>query len=92
MFRILLRDSTPIAQARALVGAGNRRIVAGRVARGNGGFNTPWSWHLDPPSVSFPEVTVEICDSCPGAVEANVGMWESGVFCPWSSEVIAEQK
>ena len=92
VFRILLRDSDVIAQARARIGAGNRQIVAGVLARGNGGFNVPWSWHLDPDTVGFPEVTVEICDGCPSDVEANGGSWGLGSFCPWSSEIIAEQK
>ena len=92
MFRILLRDSDLIAQARALIGVGNRRIVAGKLAPGNGGFNAPWSWHLDPDTVGFPQITDEICDGCPSFVEANGGSWGLGSFCPWSSEVIAEQK
>jgi hypothetical protein len=91
VFRILLRDSASIAQARNLIGAGNRRIVAGTLASGNGGFNAPWSWHLNPDTVSFPEVTVEICDGCPSDVEMNGGNWGLGSFCPWTSEVIAEQ-
>ena len=92
VFRILLRDSETIAQARALAGAGNRRIVAGSLAQGNGGFNAPWSWHLDPDTVRFPEVAIELCDGCPSDVETNGGSWGNGAFCPWSSEVIAEQK
>ena len=91
VFQILLRNSDVIAQARALVGAGNRRIVAGTLAPGNGGFNAPWSWHLDPDTVAFPEVAIELCDGCPSDVEANGGHWGSGSFCPWSSEIIAEQ-
>jgi len=91
VFRILLRDSDAIAQARALVGAGNRRIVAGTLASGNGGFNMPWNWHLDPDSVRFAEVAVEICDGCPSDVEASGGHWAAGSFCPWTSEIIAEQ-
>ncbi len=92
VFRILLRDTRLIAQARAFVGAGNRRIVAGTLVRGDGGFNAPWSWHLDPESVSFPEAAVELCDGCPSFVEANGGTWGSGSFCPWNSEIIAQVK
>jgi hypothetical protein len=91
IFRILVQDSGLIAQARALIGAGNRRIVAGTLAPGNGGFNVPWSWHLNPDTVAFPDVAVEICDGCPSDVEANGGNWGLGSFCPWSSEIIAEQ-
>jgi len=92
VFRILLRDSDVIAQARAFIGAGNRRIVTGSLVQGNGGFNAPWSWHLDPDTVRFPEVAIELCDGCPSDVEANGGNWALGSFCPWSSEIIAEQK
>jgi len=92
VFRILLRDSAVIAQARALIGAADRRIVAGALAQGNGGFNAPWSWHLDPDTVRFPEVAIELCDGCPSDVEASGGSWGNGAFCPWSSEIIVEQK
>jgi hypothetical protein len=92
VFRILLRDSGLIAQARARIGAQDRRIVAGSLAQGNGGFNAPWSWYLAPDTVRFPEVAIELCDGCPSDVEANGGSWGMGSFCPWSSEIIAEQK
>jgi hypothetical protein len=94
IFRILLRDSERIAEARALVGApvGSRRIVAGTVLTGNGGFNLPWNWHLAPDTVWFPQFTVEICDACPSFVEANIDQWRSATFCPWSSEIIAEHE
>src|SRR5262245_5698701 len=52
-FRVLLRDPALVAQAAALVGAGNVRIVSGALRSGDGGFNRGWSWHLDPPSVRF---------------------------------------
>lgn len=91
VFRILLRDSSVISQARALVGAGGRRIVLGRLAQGNGGFNTPWNWHLDPDTVSFPQVAIELCDGCPSDVEASGVSYGAGTFCPWTSEIIAEQ-
>jgi hypothetical protein len=91
VFRILLRDSASIAQARSLIGAANRKIVAGTLASGNGGFNLPWSWHLNPDTVRFPEISVEVCDGCPSDVEASGGNWGGGSFCPWTSEIIAEQ-
>jgi hypothetical protein len=92
LFQILLRDSDLIAQARALIGIGDRRIVTGSLAQGNGGFNAPWSWHLDPDTVRFPEVAIELCDGCPSDVETNGGSWGLGTFCPWSSEIVAESR
>jgi len=91
VFRILLRDNSVIDQARALVGAGRSRIVLGRLAAGNGGFNTPWNWHLDPDTVSFPEVAIELCDGCPRDVEAAGVSYGAGTFCPWTAEIVAEQ-
>ena len=62
-----------------------------RIAQGNGGFNTPWNWHLDPDTVSLPEVAIELCDGCPSDVEASGVNYGGGTFCPWTSEIIAEQ-
>jgi hypothetical protein len=90
VFRILLRDNNVIAQARGLVGA--RRIVSGKIVRGDGGFNMPWSWHLDPDTVRFPDAAIEICDGCPSDVEASGGTWGGGTFCPWTAEILAEQR
>lgn len=89
IFRVLLRDSTVIGQARALVGM--RRIVSGTLARGDGGFNMPWTWHLDPDTVRFPEAAIELCDGCPSDVEASGGTWGGGTFCPWTAEILSEQ-
>jgi len=58
---------------------------------GNGGFNTPWNWHLDPDTVSFPEVAIELCDGCPRDVEAAGVSYGAGTFCPWTAEIVAEQ-
>jgi len=92
VFRILLRDPSLIRQARALVGAGQQRIVTGALAQGDGGFNAPWNWHLDPDTIGFVEAAVEVCDGCPSFIESNGGHWDSGRYCPWRSEVIAEGK
>jgi hypothetical protein len=58
-------------------------------------YNKPWSFHLDPTSISFAEMSIEVCDAATTYVEehlAEVG----GAFlpgrrwCPWSSRVIEE--
>lgn len=91
-FHILLQDPERIAEADALLVEGApRKTVAGRVRRGNGGFNQPWSWHLVPESVGFPEVCAEIYDGRPSFVEGDVGYWADEVmyFCPWSGQLVA---
>ena len=65
--------------------------VTGTVIRGDGGFNSPWSWHLDPGSVRLAEVSIELCDGRPSLVEENLDYWLDTVhnYCPWSSKVVA---
>jgi hypothetical protein len=67
--------------------------VAGRVARGDGGFNTGWSWHLVPGEWELVELSIELCDGTPQMVEDNLAYWvdQVGHFCPWGSYVSAEQ-
>lgn len=94
VFRVLLDDPALIAEATALVGAGEEKIVSGRVVRGDGAFNRGWSWHLDPDSVRFVDLTIEVCDGCPSYLEAHLDEWleQVGQYCPWSTEVLARER
>ena len=94
LFRVLIRDPAVIAEADALVGAGDGRFVAGNLVGGDGGFNQPWSWHLDPESIAFVEMSVEVCDGCPSFIEADLAYWIDtvGQYCPASSEVVARER
>jgi hypothetical protein len=87
-YRILLTDPTDIAIAQKLLaGEEAPRIPNGVVVRdGDGGVNTGYSWHIDPASVEFAEVTIEVCDGLPSYVEE--GSLTGDQFCPWSAEVI----
>lgn len=89
-FRVMIRDPDVIAEAESLIGAGNEKIITGTVRPGDGGFNEPWSWHLDPSTVALVDLTIEICDGCPDHIERDVDTWiESvGAYCPWSTEIV----
>jgi hypothetical protein len=69
----------------------NNFHVTGTVVKGDGGFNSPWSWHLDPSSLRMAEVSIELCDGTPSFVEENLDYWLETVhtYCPWSSKVVA---
>lgn len=69
----------------------NNFHVTGTLVKGDGGFNSPWSWHLDPSSVRMAEVSVELCDGTPSFVEENLDYWLDTVhtYCPWSSKVVS---
>jgi hypothetical protein len=68
----------------------NRMHVTGELGRGDGGFNQPWGWHLDPASVRMAEVSIELCDGRPSMVQDDLEYWLDtvGTFCPWSSKVV----
>jgi hypothetical protein len=88
-YRVQLTDPADVAIARRLL-AGDEapRIPNGLIVRGDdGGVNTGYSWHIDPDSVEFADMTTEICDGLPSYVED--GTLTGDRFCPWSAEVIA---
>jgi len=68
----------------------NNFHVTGKLVVGDGGFNSPWSWHLDPDSVRMAEFSIELCDGLPSHVEADLDYWinTAGTYCPWSSKVV----
>lgn len=92
-FRILLRDPARLEEARRMIARGERKVVAGSLARGDGGFNTGYGWHLVPESVFFADVTIELCDGRPSDVEKDIDYWVDTVrqFCPWSARLVREE-
>jgi hypothetical protein len=93
-FRIRLEDPVLIEQARRILrGDEPQKIVSGRLAAGDGGFNDPWSWHLLPETIEFVEVAIELCDGKPSFVEEDLDYWLNTVrtYCPWSARIVAEE-
>jgi hypothetical protein len=87
-YKMRLTDPTDIEVARKLFsGSEAPRIPNGVVIRGNSDVNVEYSWHIDPDTVEFADVTTEVCDGLPSDVEK--GLITSDRYCPWSAEVIA---
>lgn len=62
-------------------------IPLGTVVRGDpDGVNAPWTWHIDPTTVEFADVTTEVCDGLPSDVEQDI--ITSPLYCPWAAKVI----
>ena len=87
-YKIQLTDPADIATAQDLL-AGNEdpKIPNGIVVRDDPGVNEGYSWHIDPASFEFADMTTEVCDGLPSDVEN--GIITSEYYCPWSAEVIA---
>ena len=94
-FRIGLTTATRIEQAEALLASGAENNVHGTLRRGSGRFNAPYSWHLDPATVTFPDLTMEVCDGRPQSdVQADIDYWVDTVkyYCPWGAKIVARVK
>lgn len=86
-YRIELTDPADIAIARRLLaGEEAPSIPNGIVVRGDPGVNTGYSWHIDPDSVEFADMTTEVCDGRPSDVETDE--ITSDRYCPWNAKVI----
>jgi hypothetical protein len=84
VIRIDVSDATGIAEAEDLLRTGAARWVLGTPRRGDGGFNAPWTWHLDPASISFAEVTIEACQTRASAIADDLDYWIGfGQVCIW---------
>lgn len=88
-FIVKMTDPTTIQQALDDLSGARRLIVSGIVNSGNGGFNSPWSWHLDPATIILSEAFIELCDARPSYVEAHLAEQLGQRYCPWGARVNA---
>jgi len=87
-YRIELTNPEVLEVAQLLLaGEIDHKIPNGRIVRDDPGVNAPWSWHIDPQSLEWADMTTEVCDGLPEYVED--GTLTSDWYCPWSAEVIA---
>ena len=84
VIRLEITNPSGLDQAGDLLASGAAQWVLGTPRRGNGGFNAPYSWHLDPASITFAEVTIEACQSAASAVADDLDYWIGfGQVCLW---------
>lgn len=90
-FQVRVTDRQTMSQMFDNYYGRNDMHVTGVLVKGSGGFNEPWSWHLDPDSVRMAEASIELCDGRPSSVEEELDYWLNNVgrYCPWSSEVVS---
>ena len=92
-FRVFVTNSTTIGQLFALRdGASSASIPNGRIRRGggDGDYNRPYGWHLDPEDISMADATIELCDGRPSYVQANIDEFVDtvGRYCPWNAVLV----
>lgn len=87
-YKIELITPELVDHAQALLdGEDVAAILLGTVVRDSPSVNEPWSWHIDPATLEFADMTIEVCDGIPSHVED--GTVTSDQYCPWSAKVIA---
>lgn len=87
-YKIELATPELVGHAQALLdGEDVAAIPNGTVVRDDPGVNAPWSWHIDPASLEFADMTIEVCDGLPSYVED--GTITSDQFCPWSAQIVS---
>lgn len=87
-YKIELATPELVEHAEALLaGESVASIPNGIVVRDDPGPNAPWSWHIDPATLDFADMTIEVCDGLPSHVEE--GVVTSDRYCPWSAEIVS---
>ena len=87
-YKIELATPELVEHAHALLaGEDVASIPLGTVVRNDPGPNAPWSWHIDPATLQFAEITIEVCDGLPSYVEDETVT--SPDYCPWSAKLIS---
>ena len=90
-FRIRVTDEATIEDLEERRASGNEGVILGALVEGDGGYNAPWSWHLDPATIQVADAAIEVCDGRPSMVENDLDYWIDtvGTFCPWSAQVVS---
>ena len=91
VFHVGVNDPAQIDSFTARLASGHEGTMTGTLIQGDGGFNGPWSWHLDPETVEVADVTTEVCDGRPSMVEDDLDYWLDTVryYCPWGARVVS---
>ena len=90
-FGVAVADPVQVDSFAARLVSGLEGNITGELRAGDGGVNTPWSWHLDPATVEAVQATVEVCDGRPSFIEDDIDYWLEtvGRYCPWGAKVVA---
>lgn len=91
-FIIHILDVEAIRLAEESLRGENNFFPMGELARGDGGFNKPWSWHLKPETVRMVEFSIELCDGLPSHIENDLDYWVETVksYCPWGARIVGK--
>jgi hypothetical protein len=72
-----------------------RPHVSGIIAKSMAPYNPKWGFHYQPQTISFPEVSAEVCDAETSYVqehlkEAGDSFLPGLRWCPWNQKIVKE--
>lgn len=96
-FIIELTDEAKVKQARDILsGKETEQVhVHGRIVKRTAPYNPKFSFYLDPPTINFFQMAIEVCDANMVYVEDHLdeacGAFLPGChWCPWDSRLTRE--
>jgi hypothetical protein len=96
-FIIKLTSDQRIAEARRILSGEEKESVhvMGRIVKRKASWNPSWDFYIDPATVTFFTMAIEVCDASIPYVEDHLdeagGAFLPGSFwCPWSSRLTRE--
>jgi hypothetical protein len=92
-----LTDESLIAHACKVLSGEEKGLVhvTGVIVKSSAPYNPEWSYHLDPKSIGFFDLAIEVCDAAIRYVEEHLdevgGAFLPGSrWCPWGSRLLRE--
>ncbi len=96
-FTIKLTDPVKIQKARDIINGTDKSTphVGGTIVKEAACYNAPWSFHLDPKSINFFALAIEVCDASIAYTEsfldeAGGHFLPGNYWCPWGSRLVKE--
>jgi hypothetical protein len=96
-FTIKLTDPNKIQKARDILSGKetNEIHVMGRIKKSQASYNPSWDYELDPSTIGFFSMAIEVCDASIAYVndhldEAGGAFLPGSYWCPWSSRLVKE--
>lgn len=97
VFVIELTDPILIDHARRVLrGEETSKVhIQGTIVQARAPYNQHWSFHLDPDTIKFFELAIEVCDASIAFVEENLCQIGGSTlpnrhWCPWTSRLTSE--
>ena len=96
-FIFKLRDSARIQEARNLLSGKEQRALAlsGIIIKKPASYNLTWSFHLDPASITFTQMHIEVCSATIRYVADHIqdvggAFLPQNRWCPWRFHLLKE--